>query len=195
MIVGVHGTLETTGSDWVNVRVGGITIRVSVPANTVSSLGAQGSSVSLYTHLRIRDEEPVLYGFADSASRFLFSMLTTVSGVGPRMALALLSSMNSSQLQTAIVTGDITTLSSAPGVGNRTASRIVLDLKGKLDDAEFDEISGVMGDVDGQVIAALTALGYSLSEAKSAAGAPAVAAEAEVDDRIRVALQQFATHG
>ena len=195
MIVGVHGTLETTGSDWVNVRVGGITIQVSVPANTVSGLGAQGSSVSLYTHLRIRDEEPVLYGFADSASRSLFSMLTTVSGVGPRMALALLSSMNSSQLQTAIVTGDITTLSSAPGVGNRTASRIVLDLKGKLDDAEFDEISGVMGDVDGQVIAALTALGYSLSEAKSAAGAPAVAAEAEVDDRIRVALQQFATHG
>ena len=195
MIVGVHGTLETTGSDWVNVRVGGITIQVSVPANTVSSLGAQGSSVSLYTNLRIRDEEPVLYGFADSASRSLFSMLTTVSGVGPRMALALLSSMNSSQLQTAIVTGDITTLSSAPGVGNRTASRIVLDLKGKLDDAEFDEISGVMGDVDGQVIAALTALGYSLSEAKSAAGAPAVAAEAEVDDRIRVALQQFATHG
>ena len=195
MIVGVHGTLETTGSDWVNVRVGGITIQVSVPANTVSSLGAQGSSVSLYTHLRIRDEEPVLYGFADSASRSLFSMLTTVSGVGPRMALALLSSMNSSQLQTAIVTGDITTLSSAPGVGNRTASRIVLDLKGKLDDAEFDEISGVMGDVDGQVIAALTALGYSLSEAKSAAGAPAVAAETEVDDRIRVALQQFATHG
>ena len=195
MIVGVHGTLETTGSDWVNVRVGGITIQVSVPANTVSSLGAQGSSVSLYTHLRIRDEEPVLYGFADSASRSLFSMLTTVSGVGPRMALALLSSMNSSQLQTAIVTGYITTLSSAPGVGNRTASRIVLDLKGKLDDAEFDEISGVMGDVDGQVIAALTALGYSLSEAKSAAGAPAVAAEAEVDDRIRVALQQFATHG
>ena len=193
MIVGVHGTLETTGSDWVNVRVGGITIQVSVPANTVSSLGAQGSSVSLYTHLRIRDEEPVLYGFADSASRSLFSMLTTVSGVGPRMALALLSSMNSSQLQTAIVTGDITTLSSAPGVGNRTASRIVLDLKGKLDVAEFDEVAGVIGDVDSQVIAALTALGYSLAEAKSAAGAPAVTAETEVDDRIRVALQQFAT--
>ena len=194
MIVGVHGTLETTGSDWVNVRIGGITIQVSVPANTGSSLGAVGSSVSLHTHLRIRDEEPVLYGFADSASLSLFSMLTTVSGVGPKMALALLSSMNSSQLQTAIVTGDITTLSSAPGVGNRTASRIVLDLKDKLDVAEFDEVAGVIGDVDSQVVAALTALGYSLSEAKSAAGAPAVTAEAEVDDRIRVALQQFATH-
>ena len=194
MIVGVHGTLETTGPDWVNVRVGGVTIQLSVPANTVSHLGAQGSLVSLHTHLRIRDEEPVLYGFADSASLSLFSMLTTVSGVGPRMALALLSSMNSSQLQTAIVTGDITTLSSAPGVGNRTASRIVLDLKGKLDDAEFDEIGGASDDVDSQVVAALTALGYSLSEAKSAAGAPAVAAETEVDDRIRVALQQFAAH-
>ncbi|GIT42666.1 MAG: Holliday junction ATP-dependent DNA helicase RuvA [Chloroflexota bacterium] len=147
----------------------------------------------LHTHLRIRDEEPVLYGFADSASLSLFSMLTTVSGVGPRMALALLSSMNSSQLQTAIVTGDITTLSSAPGVGNRTASRIVLDLKGKLDVAESDEVAGVIGDVDSQVISALTALGYSLAEAKFAAGAPAVTAETEVDDRIRVALQQFAT--
>ena len=178
-----------------NVRVGGVTLQVCVPANTVSGLGSQGSLVSLHTYLRIRDEQPVLYGFADSAALGLFSMLTSVSGVGPRMALALLSSLEPARLQTAIVTGDITTLSSAPGVGNRTASRIVLDLKGKLDDAEFDEISGVMGDVDGQVIAALTALGYSLSEAKSAAGAPAVAAEAEVDDRIRVALQQFATHG
>ncbi len=194
MIVGVHGTLETTGPDWVNVRVGGVTLQVSVPANTVSSLGAQGSQVSLHTHLRIRDEEPVLYGFTDAAALGLFSMLTAVSGVGPRMALALLSSLEPARLQTAIVTGDIAALSSAQGVGNRTASRIVLDLKGKLEDAEFAEI-GISGDADSQVIAALTALGYSPAEAKAAAGAPAVAAEAEVDDRIRVALQQFATRG
>jgi len=194
MIVGVHGTLETTGPDWVNVRVGGVTLQVSVPANTVSSLGAQGSQVSLHTHLRIRDEEPVLYGFTDAAALGLFSMLTAVSGVGPRMALALLSSLEPARLQTAIVTGDIAALSSAQGVGNRTASRIVLDLKGKLEDAEFAEI-GISGDADSQGIAALTALGYSPAEAKAAAGAPAVAAEAEVDDRIRVALQQFATRG
>jgi len=194
MIVGVHGTLEATGHDWVNVRVGGVTLQVSVPANTVSSLGAQGSQVSLHTHLRIRDEEPVLYGFTDAAALGLFSMLTAVSGVGPRMALALLSSLEPARLQTAIVTGDIAALSSAQGVGNRTASRIVLDLKGKLEDAEFAEI-GMGADADSQVIAALTALGYSPAEAKAAAGAPAVAAQADVDDRIRVALQQFATRG
>jgi len=194
MIVGVHGTLEATGHDWVNVRVGGVTLQVSVPANTVSSLGAQGSQVSLHTHLRIRDEEPVLYGFTDAAALGLFSMLTAVSGVGPRMALALLSSLEPVRLQTAIVTGDIAALSSAQGVGNRTASRIVLDLKGKLEDAEFAEI-GMGADADSQVIAALTALGYSPAEAKAAAGAPAVAAQADVDDRIRVALQQFATRG
>ena len=195
MIVGVHGTLETTGPDWVNVRVGGVTLHVSVPANTVFSLGGQGSPVSLHTHLRIRDEEPVLYGFIDAAALGLFSMLTAVSGVGPRMALALLSSLEPARLQNAIVTGDIAALSSAQGVGNRTASRIVLDLKGKLEDAEFTDISGISEGTDSQVIAALTALGYSLSEARAAAGTPAVTAEAEIDDRIRVALQQFATRG
>ena len=194
MIVGVQGTLETTGPDWVHVRVGGVTLEVSVPANTVSSLGAVGSQVTLHTHLRIRDEEPVLFGFSDAAALGLFSMLTGVSGVGPRTALALLSSLDPARLQTAIVTGDTAALSSAQGVGGRTASRIVLDLKGKLENAEFAEVA-FSGDVDSQVIAALTALGYSPVEARAAAAVPAVAAETEVDDRIRVALQQFATRG
>jgi|TARA_B100000809_G_scaffold139107_1_gene136734 Holliday junction DNA helicase RuvA len=191
MIVGVHGTLETTGPDWVHVRVGGVTLQVSVPANTVSNLGALGSQVTLHTHLRIRDEEPVLFGFTDAAALGLFSMLTGVSGVGPRTALALLSSLDPARLQTAIVTGDTAALSSAQGVGNRTASRIVLDLKGKLEDAEFAEVA-FSGSADSQVIAALTALGYSPAEARAAAAVPAVTAETEVDDRIRVALQQFA---
>ena len=192
MIVGVHGTLETTGPDWVHIRVGGVTLQVSVPGNSVSSLGALGSQVTLHTYLRIRDEEPVLYGFTDAASLGLFGMLTAVSGVGPRTALALLSTLDPARLQTAIVTGDTAALSSAQGVGNRTANRIVLDLKGKLEDAEFAEVT-FSENADGQVIAALTALGYSPAEARAAAAAPAVTAETEVDDRIRVALQQFAT--
>ena len=194
MIVGVHGTLETTGPDWVHLRVGGVTLQISVPANTVSGLGALGSQVTLHTYLRIRDEEPVLYGFTDAAALGLFGMLTAVSGVGPRTALALLSTLDPSRLQTAIVTGDTAALSSAQGVGARTASRIILDLKGKLEDAEFADV-GYSGDADSQVVAALTALGYSPAEARAAAAAPAVAAETEVADRIRVALQQFATLG
>jgi len=108
--------------------------------------------------------------------------------------LALLSSLDPSRLQTAIVTGDVAALSSAQGVGNRTANRIVLDLKGKLEDAEFAK-AGISEGTDGQVISALTALGYSPAEARAAAGAPAVMAKTEVDDRIRVALQQFANRG
>ena len=194
MIVGVHGTLEATGTDWVHVRVGGVTMNVFIPANSVAGLGAIGSQVTLHTHLRIRDDEPVLFGFTDAAALGLFGMLTAVSGVGPRMALALLSSLDPSRLQTAIVTGDVAALSSAQGVGNRTANRIVLDLKGKLEDAEFAEV-GISEVTDGQVISALTALGYSPAEARAAAGAPAVMAKTEVDDRIRVALQQFANRG
>lgn len=194
MIVGVHGTLETTGTDWVHVRVGGVTLNVFIPANSVAGLGGVGSQVTLHTHLRIRDDEPVLFGFTDPAALGLFSMLTAVSGVGPRMALALLSSLDPARLQTAIVTGDVAALSSAQGVGNRTASRIVLDLKGKLEDAEFADVGFTEG-TDGQVISALTALGYTPAEARAAAGAPAVMAETEVDDRIRVALQQFANRG
>ena len=157
----------------------------------MSSLGALGSQVALHTHLRIRDEQAVLYGFTDPAALGLFSMLTGVSGVGPRLALALLSSLDPARLQSAILTGDAMALSSAPGVGNRTANRIILDLKGKVGDADFSDLVP-LGDADGQVIAALTALGYTPAEARSAAGSPAVAEETEVDDRIRVALQQFA---
>ena len=113
MIVGVHGVLETAGPDWVNIRVGGVTLQVSVPANSVSAMGAIGSQVTLHTHLRIRDEQPVLYGFTDAASLGLFSMLTGVSGVGPRLALALLSTLDPARLQTAILTGDIAALSTA----------------------------------------------------------------------------------
>lgn len=194
MIVGLHGTLESTGPDWVHIRVGGVTLQVSIPANSVSGLGDLGSPVALHTHLRIRDEQPVLYGFTDAAALGLFSMLTAVSGVGPRLALALLSSLDPARLQTAILTGDVSALSTAPGVGNRTAARIILELKGKVEATDFGDI-GLLGDTDGQVIAALTALGYSPAEARAAAGTSAVTAETEVDDRIRVALQQFATRG
>ena len=87
MIVNVRGVLETAGPDWVHVRVGGVTLQVFVPANAVLRLGAPGEEVSLHTHLRIRDEQPVLFGFPDAASLSLFTLLTGVAGVGPRLGL------------------------------------------------------------------------------------------------------------
>ena len=191
MIVGVNGRLEAAGADWVHVAVGGVVLQVSVPANAIGSMGAVGDPVSLHTLLRIRDEQPTLYGFPDEASSQLFTMLTGVSGVGPRLALALLSALDAGSLQVAIASGDATALAGAPGVGRRTANRIILELRGKIDD--IDSEGAVVGaSLDGEVLSALAALGYSAAEAKTAIDAIPNADDLSVEDRIRLALQQFA---
>ena len=191
MIVGVRGALAATGPDWVHVSVGGVTLQVFVPSNTIAALGPAGSMVSLNTLLRFRDEQPILYGFPDDATVQLFTLLTGVSGVGPRLALALLSSMDSASLQLAVASGDAAALAAAPGVGRRIANRIILELRGKV-----DEIEGTPGMISaddvGEVLAALTALGYSASEVRAAVGAIPESDGLTVEDKIRLALQQFA---
>jgi Holliday junction DNA helicase RuvA len=191
MIVGVRGTLAATGPDWVHVAVGGVTLQVSVPSNSIAALGAVGEAVSLHTLLRIRDEQPTLYGFPDDASVQLFTLLTGVSGVGPRLALALLSALDAASLQLAVASGDVAALSAAPGVGRRTANRIILELRGKVDDIESDGVATPSGG-DGEVLAALAALGYSTAEARAAVAAIPESDGLTVEDRIRLALQQFA---
>ena len=191
MIVGVRGALAATGPDWVHVSIGGVTLQVFVPSNAIAALGSTGSMVSLQTLLRIREEQPILYGFPDDASVQLFTLLTGVSGVGPRLALALLGSLDASSLQLAVASGDAAALSAAPGVGRRIANRIILELRGKV-----DEIEGPAGvafvDGQGEVLAALAALGYSASEARQAVGAIPDSDGLTVEERIRLALQQFA---
>ena len=194
MIVGVRGVLESTGPDWARLSVGGVTLQVFVPGNAVAKLGPIGTTVSLHTLLRIREEQPVLYGFSDASSLDLFTLLTGVSGVGPRLALSLLSVLEPASLQVAVESGDVAALAAAPGVGRRTASRIILDLKGKIKVGEAD-ISGVIAGGDGEVLAALAALGYSASEARAAVNSLPDSDGDTVEDRIRLALQRFASRG
>ena len=194
MIVNVQGVLEAVGPDWVYVRVGGVTLQVFVPASSVGDLGGLGEQVSLHTQLRIRDELPVLYGFTTTASSGLFQLLNGVSGVGPRLALALLSSLGAPRLQQAIASGDVAALASAQGVGSRTASRIVLDLKGKVELEEAEDITAQAAD-DIEVIAALTALGYSNNEARRVVSNLESGPELTLEDRVRLALQQFGASG
>lgn len=191
MIAGVRGLLASTGPDWVHVTVGGITLQVFVPSNCIAALGPSGSMVSLHTLLRIREEQPILYGFPDDASVQLFTLLTGVSGVGPRLALALLSSMDSASLQLAVASGDAGALAAAPGVGRRIANRIILELRGKVDDIEG--APGVVP-VDGssEVLEALSALGYSANEARAAMDGIPDSEGLTIEERIRLALQQFA---
>ncbi len=192
MIVGIRGSLAAIGPDWVHVTVGGVTLQAFVPANAISALGPTGSTVSLNTLLRIRDEQPVLYGFPDEGSSQLFTLLTGVSGVGPRLALALLSSLEAGALHMAIASGDAAALATAPGVGRRTANRIILDLRGKVEDIEGEGMVS-SSSADGEVLAALSALGYSASEVKAAVDALPNSQDLTVEDRIRLALQQFAS--
>lgn len=194
MIVGLQGTLEATGPDWVHLRIGGVTLQVSVPASAISELGPTGSQARLFTHLRIRDDQPVLYGFPDSSALQLFQVLLAVSGVGPRMSLALISSLGVAGVQMAIAGGDVGALSTVTGVGRRTAGRLVLELKGKLE-ADSPAAAARFPASDSEVVAALTALGYSASEARQAVNGLDRSPDLTVEDRIRLALQQFGGGG
>ena len=191
MIVGVRGALTATGPDWVHVSVGGVTLQVFVPSNSIHALGATGSTVSLHTLLRLRDEQPILYGFPDDASVQLFTLLNGVSGVGPRLALALLSSMDTASLQSAVASGDAAALAAAPGVGRRIANRIILELRGKVDDIEGTP-GVVSADGNREVLEALSALGYSAAEARAAIEGIPESDGLSVEERIRLALQRFA---
>ena len=190
MIAGVRGVLEATGPDWVHLQVGGITLQIFVPATAINELGTPGSQVHLYTHLRIRDDQPVLYGFPTPAALELFLLLLGISGVGPRLSLALLSSLGVARLHQAIENGDVAALDTVPGVGRRTASRVVLELKGKLELGHEAAASAPVNS-DSEVIEALTALGYSATEARRAVNDLDKSQDLTVEDRIRLALQHM----
>ena len=194
MIVSVRGILEAMGPDWVHLQVGGVSLQISVPGSDINDLGPLGGQVRLFTHLRIRDEQLVLYGFSSTPALELFHMLTSVSGVGPRLSLALLSSLGAANLQQAIASGDIASLSSAPGVGRRTAGRIALELKSKIDQ-DLAEVGITGGSDEAAVIEALMALGYTAVESRQAVNGLQDASDLSVDERIRLALQQFGGGG
>jgi Holliday junction DNA helicase RuvA len=133
----------------------------------MSGLGREGADVSPYTHLHVRENEMSLYGFETVDQRALFQQLLTVSGIGPKVAMALLSVLNPEQLRLSIAEGNVDMLTRAPGVGKRTAERMILDLKGKIDLSELVP-AGERSLADAEVINALESLGYSRPEAQDA---------------------------
>ena len=189
MIAGIEGTLESRSADGAIVKVGGVSLEIHMSSSTLDSLGAIGEEVHLYTYLHLREDNVALYGFASTEELELFRMLIGVSGVGPKAALAMLSAMNPSQLAMAIATGNVALLSQMPGVGNKMASRLALELKGKL---EGFRVGAPAAAGDAEVIAALTSLGYSSAEAASAVATLPDSPELTVEERVRLALQYFA---
>ena len=187
LISSVSGALTATGPDWVDLSVGGITLRVNVPDTAVSSVGRLGDTALLYTSLQVREDSLTLFGFPTEDERQTFETLLDISGIGPRLALAMLGRFSPQALAQTVEAGDTRTLSTVPGVGRRTASRIVLELKGKLD-LDFGDAPGAAPDSD--LVDALTALGYGDNEAREALSRTN-ASESE-EDRIRAALEHLA---
>jgi len=189
VLVGVRGALEAVGADWVNVQVGGIVLQVFVPASVVAGLGSVGDPVRLHTVLRIQNEQPVLYGFPDAGSVELFGALNGVNGVGPRLAMAILSELGEDGFRQAVASEDVAALARAQGVGRRIARRVVLELLGKLPDAEGAGPGGVIaGGTDAEAVEALTALGMPLADARQAVAALELPSDASVEDKVRQAL-------
>ena len=189
MLVGVRGALDAVGADWVNVQVGGIVLQVFVPASTVAGLGSVGDPVRLHTVLRIQNEQPVLYGFPDAGAVELFGALNGVNGVGPRSAMSILSELGEDGFRQAVASEDVAALARAQGVGRRIAQRVVLELRGKLPDAEGAAPGGVIsGGTDAEAVEALTALGMPLADARQAVAALDLPSDATVEEKIRQAL-------
>ncbi len=170
MITSIHGILEAYRPDQAIIRVGGFGIRVFAPALTLKQLNEPGMEVTLYTHFHVREDGMALYGFAAEEERDAFEQLIAINGVGPRVALALLSVMDARSLFKAIADEDQQRLALAPGVGKKLAARLVLELKGKLPATALVGATGspAAAKISAEVMEALIGLGFSTSEAQAA---------------------------
>ena len=193
MIVALDGILENSSTDSIVVRVGSVSFQVNVPNSTVGRLGTVGDKVHLHTYLYLKDDNVALYGFSSPEELGLFRSFISVSGIGPKAALALLSTFSPEQLVSAITNSNVDLVSEVPGIGKKTAGRIVLELKGKLTKGVVETIMPELQKQDADVVAALTSLGYSLKEAAQAASSLPTSSDIELAERVRLALQQLAT--
>jgi Holliday junction DNA helicase RuvA len=189
MIAGLQGKLQTIGSSWAIVNVGGVSFQVYMPTSTLSTLGAIGEEVELHTQLQLREDNVTLYGFATPEELVLFQTLNTVSGVGPKLALAMLSAMSAEKLTMAIASGSAELLSEVPGIGKKMASRLILELKGKL--AAGAPAPAELTEENADVLAVLTSLGYSVREATRAIAALPQDKKLSLEAKVKLALQYF----
>jgi Holliday junction DNA helicase RuvA len=190
MISSIQGVFERAGPDWVDVSIGGVTLRVSIPHSAVDQLGERGERVRLSTSLQVREDSLTLYGFLTEDARLAFEALIGISGVGPRLALSVLSSFTPESLGAAVSSGDADAFSAVPGVGKKTAGRIVLELRGTL--GEEWAVAVAAGEHD-ELIRALTSLGYTALEARQAVSFLPAGDAMSLDDKVRLALQHMGT--
>jgi Holliday junction DNA helicase RuvA len=190
MIATLRGEVSQIEDTALILEVGGVGLRIFVPAPLKTRLKV-GEAILLFTHLVVRQDALILYGFESQPDRELFNILLGVDGVGPKVALSVLSSMTLDAIQRAVFAEEGDVLSRVPGVGKKTAQKMALHLKDKLKPTDALARVAAMSDADGEVLAALTALGYSVVEAQAAIQAISKDAPDDTEERLRLALQYF----
>ena len=196
MIASVEGTVGAVTADSLVIEVGGIGYRVFA-APSILATAVPGSTLKLHTYHLVREDQQALYGFRTAEELGFFNLLLTVTGVGPKVALAIVGSRPTADLQLAIMTGDQAVLVSIPGIGKKLAERIIFELKEKVTAAgvAVSADAAVAGGEasEGEVVAALQALGYSLSEARVASRAAIAEAGvgSSLEDRVKAALRSL----
>ncbi|MBA7472249.1 Holliday junction ATP-dependent DNA helicase RuvA [subsurface metagenome] len=193
MIASLHGKLESLDSDGAIINVGGMGFRVYMPTSTLSTLGKIGEEVRLHTYLHLREDNAALYGFASTDELGLFQNLISVSGLGPKLALAMLSAMNIERLTMAIATSSADLLTEIPGIGKKMASRLILELKEKIGAGWITTPAVQLAEENAEVVAALTSLGYSVSEATRAVASLPPDSKLSLEERVKLALAYFTT--
>ncbi|MCE1254631.1 MAG: Holliday junction branch migration protein RuvA [Anaerolineae bacterium] len=189
MIAALQGDIWFVAEDSLVVKVGGMGLKVFAPAPLIKQQHA-GDPITLFTYLVVREDALTLFGFESEAERDFFILLLGVNGVGPRIALSILSTLTLDAIRRAVLSEQADIFSRVPGVGKKNAQKILLHLQGKVGDAGT---SGLVNfeDVDGSVIEALTALGYSVVEAQTALQSLPKDAPRDTESRLRLALQYF----
>jgi len=186
MIQGLRGVVEERGPDFVVLALGPISVRVLTTTQTLGQLGG-AEPVYLHTHLYLREDVVALYGFSSTAEREWFERLISVTGIGPRVALNLLSGFAPERLTAAIDSDDATALTRVPGIGRKTAQRIILELRGKLTPADTPGQAATPLDAD--LMAALTGLGFPQAQAQEALGSLGAQEGLTDEEKLRSAIR------
>ena len=190
MIVHLQGEVVAAGQDSLTLQMGGFGVRVYVPT-VLAKQSQPGEMVFLHTSLIVREDGWSIYGFEHEIERDFFILLLAVNGIGPRLALSILSTLSVDVIRRAVLAEQADLFTRVPGIGKKTGQKIVLYLQGKVGEAgEMRETLGIL-DLDTEVLEALTGLGYSVIEAQTAIQSIPRDASKDVEDRLRIALQFF----
>ncbi|MDO4788684.1 MAG: Holliday junction branch migration protein RuvA [Johnsonella sp.] len=199
MISYIRGVLRELGKESIIVEAGSFGVEVFVPASLLEKLPSPGEEILLHTYFKVSEDAMQLYGFGSRQDLLMFKQIISVSGIGPKSGLGILSAISPDELRLAIIAEDVKTLSKAPGIGAKTAKRLILDLKDKIG---IEESAAAMtqsafrlkrgeSSADAEAMEALVSLGYSASDAARAVGAVEKSEDMDAKSILKLALKQI----